>query len=209
MLPDFRGHNASEGVEYTKGLLASAYFTEDVLALLSGLRDIDHADLHNVFMWGHSRGGEITLRALLATDIVKGASLWSSVGGEIWDQAYYDSRYKNLEALDSSSTEKAPISELKKQMAEFERPYDWAAREPLRYLRTPIILHHSIGDQSAKYEWSERLAKELYMAGLPYVFHTCPGTDHFFQSEMREQAADQDVKFFRGLMRSSSSVQPR
>ena len=208
VLPDFRGHNASEGVPYTKGYLASAYFTEDLLALLSGLRDLEHADLSNVFMWGHSRGAEVTLRALLATDAVRGASLWSTVGGDIWDQAYNYSRYKNREAPDVSAVEKTPISELKRQIAGFDAPYDWEAREPLRYLRylrTPVILHHSITDPSAKYEWSERLAKELYLAGLHYMFYTYPGSDHFFQAEAREQAADRDAEFFRSLMDTSAA----
>ncbi len=203
VMPDFRGHNRSEGVQYTRGFLASAYFTEDVLALLSGLHSLEHADLDQVFMWGHSRGGEVTLRALLATDLVKGASLWSSVGGEIWDQAYYYSRHKDLAAVDGSDIEKTSITELKGQMADLGEAYDWAAREPLRYLRflrTPIIIHHAIGDQSAEYAWSERLAKELYLAGTTYRFYSYPGSDHFFQDQLREQAVGRDVEFFRSLM---------
>ncbi|MDE0055987.1 MAG: hypothetical protein OXT64_17285 [Gammaproteobacteria bacterium] len=34
-----------------------------------------------------------TLRTLLATDVLKGASLWCSAGGDIWDQSFYYSRY--------------------------------------------------------------------------------------------------------------------
>jgi dipeptidyl aminopeptidase/acylaminoacyl peptidase len=203
VMPDYRGHNTSEGLEYARGFLASAYYTEDVLALLSALRGIDHADPDSVFMWGHSLGAEVTLRALLASDIVKGASLWSSVGGDIWDQAYYYARYQNREAVDGSTVEKPAIDGLKRDIASLGEPYDWTTREPLRslrYLRTPVILHHAIGDTGAKYEWSERLAGELYLAGLPYVFHTYPGSDHFFQGQARDEAVARDVAFFRSLM---------
>jgi dipeptidyl aminopeptidase/acylaminoacyl peptidase len=203
VMPDYRGHNTSEGLEQARGLLASAYFTEDVLALLAGLSGIDHADLDNVFMWGHSLGGEVTLRALLATDAVKGASLWSTVGGEIWDQAYYYSRYKERGALDGVDVQKPAVEQLKRDIASLAGPYDWAAREPLRFLRllrTPLILHHAIGDTGAKYEWSERLAKELYLAGQPYVFHTYPGSDHLFQGPARNEAVARDVAYFRSLM---------
>jgi len=140
VMPDYRGHNTSEGREYARGLLASAYYTEDVLALLSALPGVAHADVDNVFMWGHSLGGEVTLRALLATDRVRGASLWSTVGGEIWDQAYYYSRYKDREAADGADVEKPAVERLKQDIAGLGRPYDWAAREPLRhlqFLRTP------------------------------------------------------------------------
>jgi dipeptidyl aminopeptidase/acylaminoacyl peptidase len=209
VMPDYRGHNASEGLQYSRGFLASAYFTEDVLALLSGLHDLGRADLRNVFMWGHSLGGEVTLRALLATDAVKGASLWSSVGGDIWEQAYHYSRYKDREAVDGSDVEKARVSELRQQIADLGVSYDWAAREPLRYLRllrTPVILHHATGDPNAEYEWSERLAQELYMAGARYLFYSYPGADHLLQGQLRDQAVARDVEFFRSLEREDPAA---
>ena len=203
VMPDYRGHNNSEGREFTDGLLASGYYTEDVIALLSGLPSIKNADLHNVFMWGHSLGGEVSLRALLATDIIKGATLWSSVGGEIWDQAYYYARYKDLSAVDSETTPKPSFDKLRKDISDLGVPYDWTTHEPLRYLAnltTPIVIHHAIGDPGADYRWSLRLAKELYMIGHPYKFHSYSGTDHFFQGAQLQDAVDRDVRYFKALI---------
>jgi pimeloyl-ACP methyl ester carboxylesterase len=202
-MPDYRGHNNSEGREFTHGFLATSYYTEDVVALLSGLSSIKNADLDNVFMWGHSLGGEVSLRALLATDIIKGATLWSSVGGEIWDQAYYYERYSDLTAFDSDTTAKISFDQLKKDINGLGVQYDWTTREPLRHLsslRTPIVIHHAIGDTGADYRWSLRLAKELYLIGQPYNFYSYPGTDHFFQGQQRQDAVDRDVRHFRALM---------
>ena len=98
-------------------MLESHYYTEDVLALLAGLEDVENADLDNVFMWGHSMGGEVTLRTLLATDRLRGASIWSTVGGSIWDQGYYYSRYSDVLADDSSETPKAVIVKLLEDIA--------------------------------------------------------------------------------------------
>lgn len=196
VMPDYRGHNTSEGVEFARGFLASAYFTEDVLALVNALSGLRHANLDSVFMWGHSLGGEVTLRALVATGRVRGAALWSSVGGEIWDQAYYYSRHKAREAIDGSDVAKPQLDRLEEDIAALGAPYDWQAREPLRHLhllRTPLILHHAIGDTGASYAWSERLAAQLAAAGLPYVFHSYPGTEHFFQGQAQQGAADRDV----------------
>jgi dipeptidyl aminopeptidase/acylaminoacyl peptidase len=203
VMPDYRGHNSSEGADDARGGLASAYFTQDVLALLAGVSDLPQGDARNIFMWGHSLGGDVTLRALLATDRVRGASLWSTVGGDIWERAYYYSRYRRREADDESGVAKASVAELQQQIARLGGPYDWEAREPgrhLPHLRTPVILHHAIGDTSAKYDWSERLAGALYVAGVPYVFHTYRGTDHFFQGEARQAAVARDVAFFTSLM---------
>lgn len=85
VMPDYRGHNNSEGLTFTTSASAAAYYSEDVIALLPGLVDLKMADLRHVFMWGHSMGGEVTLRALLATARIKGASLWSSTAPAGWD----------------------------------------------------------------------------------------------------------------------------
>ncbi|MDH3578069.1 MAG: alpha/beta fold hydrolase [Gammaproteobacteria bacterium] len=202
VMPDFRGHNNSEGFEFTEGMLESSYYTEDVLNLLAGLDSLDGADQDNIFMWGHSMGSEVTLRSLLVTDRIKGASMWSSIGGDIWDQSYYYSRYENSLSRDGSDVPKSVIEDLRKDIARLDGEFDPADVEPLNkldYLRTPIIIHHSIGDRGAAYKWSERLAKELYVRGLPYEFHSYPGSDHFFQGDMLQQAVERDAGFFRAL----------
>ena len=202
-MPDYRGHSDSEGFEYTEGMLESLYCTQDVLALVAGLGDIAEADLRNVFMWGHSMGGEVTLRALLATDAVRGASLWSSVGGDIWDQAFYYSRYKDPLAGDSAEQPKEVIDKLRADLAALDGPFALQRGEPLVYLEhlgAPIIIHHAIGDQGATYAWSARLAKELYLRSHPYEFHSYAGDDHMFKDADLERAASRDGEFFRSLM---------
>ena len=203
VMPDYRGHSDSEGLEYTDGMLESAYCTADVLALVAALDDIADADLRNVFMWGHSMGGEVTLRALLATDVVKGASLWSSVGGDIWDQAFYYSRYEDPLAADGAEHPKDVVDKLHKDIAALDGFFAWEGSEPLQHLdhlKTPIIIHHAIGDRGAAYKWSARLAKELYLRSHRYEFHTYAGDDHLFKGADIVEAARRDEAFFRSLM---------
>lgn len=203
VMPDYRGHSNSEGFKFTDGMLESAYYTEDVATLLTGLADIENADLDNVFMWGHSMGGEVTLRTLLVTDIVRGATIWSTVGGDIWDQSYYYSRYENNQAPDGSNVPKTTIDDLREDIAALDSDFDPADVEPLshlRHLQTPIIIHHSVDDRGAPYESSERLAKELYLRSLPYEFYSYPGSDHLFNEELMQQAATRDAAFFRSLI---------
>ncbi len=201
VMPDYRGHNNSEGYEFTDGMLESSYYTEDVLNLLAGLDTLAQANLEDVFMWGHSMGGEVTLRALVATDRVKAASMWSSVGGDIWDQSYHYSRYEDPAALafDSSETPKPVIERLRGKIEALDGEFDYRDSEPLMHLdhlNTPIIIQHATGDRSAPYKWSERLARELYMRGKTYEFWTYPGDNHLFQAATLEQAADRDARFF-------------
>ena len=204
VVPDFRGHNNSEGFEFTEGMLESAYFTEDVLNLIAGLGDIPGINQERVFMMGHSVGGEITLRTLLATDRIKAASMWSSVGGDIWDQSYYYSRFANPDAPDSSDRDKEAITGLRSHIAELDGGFDTESAEPLNYLHeltVPLIVHHSVEDRGAAYKWSERLAKELYMHDKRYEFWSVSGDKHLFSPEDMEKAADRDVAFFRSVAR--------
>ena len=204
VVPDYRGHNNSEGLEFTEGMLESAYYTEDVLNLIAGLHDIEGINHDALFMMGHSMGSEVTLRSLLATDKIKAASMWSSVGGDIWDQSYYYSRYSEPAAPDSSETDKQVVTRLRGRIAELDGDFDYDSVEPhlhIEHLQTPVIIQHSVGDRGAAYKWSEKLAKELYVRGKPYEFWSVPGDKHLFSPDDAEKAADRDVAFFKSVLR--------
>ena len=207
VMPDYRGHNVSEGREYAHGFLASNYYAEDVLALLAALPALPKADLRNVFMWGHSLGGEVTLKTLLATERVRGASLWSTVGGDIWDQAYhYATRKGDHEPYDSSDLPKDAVIQLQRDIAQIGQTWDYREADPLArlaQLHVPLMLQHSRGDQGALFMWSGRIAQELYRLGKPYVFHAYPGADHFFEGADRLRAVERDAAFFRSLMQDA------
>lgn len=206
LMPDYRGHNSSEGREFTLSMLSSSWYTEDVLALLAALPNLPprfRADLRNVFMWGHSLGGEISLRALLAAPAVRGASLWSTVGGDVWEQAWRASR-EQLVGTDSPAVDKPRLQALRRDIAALAGgPYDSDAREPRRALRrlgTPLMLQHAVADPATDVRWSLRIAHELARRELPYELHVLPGKDHFFQGEQFDAAVARDVAFFRRLM---------
>jgi dipeptidyl aminopeptidase/acylaminoacyl peptidase len=205
VMPDYRGHNVSEGREYARGFLAANFYAADVLALLAALPVLKQADMRNVFMWGHSLGGEVTLKALLATSMVRGASLWSTVGGDIWDQAYHYATSRGVDHLyDSSELPKDTVVQLRDEIERLGGRWDYREADPLARLgdlHVPLMLQHSHGDEGAPFRWSVQIAKELYRLGKPYVFHAYPGDGHFFEGDDRLLAVARDAAFFRGLMR--------
>lgn len=79
--PDYRGHGSSEGFEQIReqNRQAVALYADDVIALVAKLHEIEHANLSRVFMWSHSMGGRVAMRALLATDIIKASSFWATM----------------------------------------------------------------------------------------------------------------------------------
>jgi dienelactone hydrolase len=77
--PDFRGHNASAGFEYTQTEDPPAWYARDVIAAVRAVESLKEADAANVFLWGHSMGGDVTLQALAALgNEVRAASVWSA-----------------------------------------------------------------------------------------------------------------------------------
>ncbi len=203
VMPDYRGHNISEGIEFTTGFLATNYYTLDVLALLSALPGLDDADLDKLFMWGHSLGGEIALRTLLVDGSIRGASLWSPVGGSLWEQAYHYSWYYSDDGTDSRDTPKAQMEQLVRDIDSLGFPYDADSSEPgqfLHYLDTPIIVHHAKDDGEVPYIWSELLATKLELQGKAYTFYSYDSDNHLFEDELQAMAVARDVEFFRSQL---------
>ena len=108
VIPDYRGHNSSEGYEdiHPQTDESFAYYAEDVVALVSAIDQVDEADAENVFMWSHSMGGVVAARTLLATDIVRASSFWSTM-----DIAELSSRFSEFDgpvnvhhAIDDAAT---------------------------------------------------------------------------------------------------------
>ena len=153
VIADYRGHNTSDGVEYVDGKDSIAYYAEDVVALIHGMADLENADLDNVFMWSHSMGGPISMRALLATDIARAASFWSTM----------------------------PVEDLLPRAGD---------------LNIPIMIQHSVGDESTAHANSARFADALSASGISHSFHGYPGAAHYFDEAVREQAADRDAALF-------------
>jgi len=203
VMPDYRGHNISEGIEFTTGFLATNYYTLDVLALLSALPGLDDADLEKLFMWGHSLGGEIALRTLLVDGSFRGASLWSPVGGSLREQAYHYSWYDSDDNTDSHDKPKARMDELSRDIDNLGFPYDPDSSEPgqyLNFLNTPILVHHAKDDGEVPYVWSELLATKLELQDKAYTFYSYESDNHLFEDELQAIAVARDVAFFRSLL---------
>lgn len=199
--PDYRGHNISEGYEFTqRSYLASTYYAVDVLHLLSALDALSEVDLESVFFMGHSMGGEVGLKMLLATDKIKAASLWAAVSATTLEQVLFYGKWYGYESEKVTD----------KQMQAFMQPvdsilqvlaisHDLSTGDPIHYLAElsiPLIIHHATQERSVPYRWSESLAAKLFAEGKSFELYSYQSENHLFQGENRKKAVSRDVAFF-------------
>jgi len=196
---DYRGHGRSDGEEAVGGGYGMPDYTVDVLNAVASLQAYPDADPNRIGMWGHSMGGQITLRAMVASQDIKAGVIW---GGVVAPYPDIIARWDFTRNPDFSPEMATPqfatpqssagnwLHNFSSWVDEFttkygnpaENPAFWVTISPNSYLADfsgPIQLHHSITDEMVPLAWSETLIEELQAVGdSSYEFYTYPNDNH-------------------------------
>jgi dipeptidyl aminopeptidase/acylaminoacyl peptidase len=198
--PDYRGNGESEG--RPEGAYYSPAYATDVLNALASIKKYDQVDPDKIGMWGHSMGGNITLRDMVVRpDEVKAAVIWAGVVGSYEDLMYNWQR-------------KVPFKPSPKEMELRNRyrqmimdtygdpkanPQFWNSIDPVAFvseIKTPVQLHHGTADPEVPLLFSENLYNKLTAAGKTVEFYTYTGADHNISGKSFSQAMTRTVEFF-------------
>ncbi|NDJ52151.1 MAG: alpha/beta fold hydrolase [Chloroflexi bacterium] len=198
---DYRGHGFSEGVA-TGGYGTPAY-TVDVLNAVSAVKAYPNADPDRIGMWGHSMGGQITLRAMVVTDDIKAGVIWGGVVASYPDliEHWINARYGD-EPTPTPDPDRGR-GRWRVEMFETygypeENPEFWAEISPNTYvadLSGPIQLHHGTSDESVPHILSEILYAEILAVGVPTELYLYSGDDHDITTNFT-RAMIRSVAFF-------------
>ena len=204
--PDYRGHNISQGFEYTQtGYLASTYYAIDVLHLIAALSDLKDADLNNIFYVGHSMGGGVGLKMLLVTDKIRAASLWAAVSATTWEQAiYYGGLYDESNEKVTPKTMSGYVARLDTVIRNLGFAYDISSGDPIHFIgkiTMPLIIHHSRWESAVPYRWSESLVAKLFEHRKTFEFYSYDSKNHLFKDGNRTKAIVRDIIFFNKVMK--------
>ena len=154
--------------------------TVDVLNAVTTMQRYGNADPNRIGMWGHSMGGNITLRALVIDPRIKVAVIWAGV----------NATYKNLmENWHPVGGERVAPSFAGGQRQDYlshfgtpeQNPGFWDSISPMSYLAditAPIQLDHGTADTEVPLQFSQTLARDLQAAGKPVELYSYPGSDH-------------------------------
>lgn len=196
---DYRGHGRSDGAETVGGGYGLPDYTADVLNAVASLQAYPDADPERIGMWGHSMGGQITLRAMVVSDDIKAGVIWAGVVSPYpdiiarWDFTrnldFPPEMVENMAATPESSASNwlrnfsSWVNDFAAQYGEpDENPAFWDTISPNSYLADlsgPLQLHHSTTDPMVPLAWSETLVAELdAAANTTYEFFTYPDDNH-------------------------------
>ncbi len=198
---DYRGHGNSEG-DATGGY-GSPNYTVDVLNALTSLKKYKDADPNRIGMWGHSMGGQLTLRSLVITKDIKAAVIWAGVVAPYADllnswrrQSGGGAFQPNRAGWRQSLTDEYGAPE--------ENPQFWNSISPNAYvadISAPVQLHHSPADTHVPYHFSELLSQELKGANKSVEFFSYPRDDHNLSKSLT-LAMQRTVAFFDKYVKS-------
>lgn len=197
--PDYRGHGQSEGDPL--GAYYSSAYAIDVLNAVSSVKNYKDVNGSKIGMWGHSMGGNITLRDLEVSLDVKAAVIWGGVVGS------YDDLVNNWHRrvpFVPSARELSLRNRFRQDLIDkYGNPSSggdfWKAVDPtlnLNFVNTPIQLHHGLADEEVPFEFSVNLDKKLKDAGKTVELFTYAGADHNISSPAFELAMKRSLDFF-------------
>jgi dipeptidyl aminopeptidase/acylaminoacyl peptidase len=175
---DYRGHGSSEGQP------SSAYgtpgYTVDVLNAVTTLQRYPNADPNRIGMWGHSMGGNLTLRALVIDPRIKVAVIWAGVTA-----TYQDILFNWHPPPGSGPPPSSRGSWRQDWLSKYGTPEAdpgfWDSISPMAYLSditAPIQIDHGTADEEVPLIFSQKLFDQLKAKGKTAEFYTYPGSDH-------------------------------
>ena len=174
---DYRGHGKSEGEPGGH----DPNYSIDVLNLLASIKSIKQANQQNIGMWGHSMGGEVSLRTIEATDQVKAVVLWAPTSGNASDNhAFYGGKNSQESSPDTEGI--SPINYLK-------------------YITAPISIHQGLEDTEVNPKWSKELKNELEKNGKKVEYFEYQGQDHNFRNLGWDEISQRTISFYNNYLK--------
>lgn len=203
---DYRGHGDSEG--NPEGGYYSPAYTIDVLNGLASIKKMTDlssgkellVDPHRIGMWGHSMGGNITLRSMVVTKDIKAGVIWAGVVADYKDLATSWRRNRPfVPSTREQMTRRTGRQTLIATYGDFDKnPAFWQAIAPINFvvdISGPIQLHHGTADEEVPVLFSERLRDAMQKANKTVQFYSYEGADHNISQDLGV-ALERSLEFF-------------
>lgn len=197
--PDYRGNGSSQGSP--EGAYYSASYAIDVLNALSSIKKYQDVNPNKIGMWGHSMGGNITLRSLVVnTKDIKAAVIWGGVVGS------YNDLLNNWHRTTTFVPSEKEIATGRNGRQNFvskfgtpmQNPTFWNSIDPTFFvsdITAPIQLDVGGSDEEVPPAFSKALYDKLKSIGKSAEIYSYPGNDHNISQDL-SLALQRSVNFF-------------
>ncbi len=185
--PDYRGHDNSQGE--AEGLVSRIDYTIDVLNLVAAARKMPEVNKDKIYMYGHSMGGDVTLRVLEVSEWIKAATLWAPAVTDFPESVLYFARKNNRDRR---------LQKYQQELASLFSPQDYdkvSTFANISLVNEPVIIHHSMTDESVPYSWGVNLADKMKNEGKNVELFTYPKDNHDIAKNW-STALNRDLEFF-------------
>lgn len=193
--PDYRGHGRSEGD--ADGLLSRINYGLDVINLIYGVKKMDNVNPKKIFMYGHSMGGDVTLRVMEACpECARAATLWAPAVSD-WPESFlYFSRRRG------TYPEPTRMARLERRLNELKGNFDESEYDSISTLanvgliQVPVNIQHGTADESVPYEWGVKLRDKFDAEKKEYNFYSYSNDNHDIARNW-SVALNRDIELFR------------
>lgn len=197
-MPDYRGHQNSEGIPLG-AYFSTAYATDSLNAFYS-LQKYPNVNPDKMGMWGHSMGGNITLRSMVVSKDIKAGVIWAGVVGSYEDMSTKWRRTVRFSPSPRENMSDRPgRDDLEKEYGSVaENKQFWQSISPIYFVSDisgPLSLHHGTSDDSVPWEFSESLKNAMDNASKTVEYYLYDGSDHNI-SQGFSLAMNRSVDFF-------------
>jgi uncharacterized protein len=190
--PDFLGYADSD--PEAGNIFESRFQTYvTVISLIKSIEGniISGWDGKNIFLWGHSNGGQIAITTLEITAKNYPAVLWAPVSKPF----PYSVLYYTDESDDHGKL-------IRTELSKFESQYNvenYSLTNYLERISTPIAIHQGSADDAVPEEWSSTLVQKLKTLDKDVTYITHKGADHNMNPDWNN-TAQKSLDFFNSMI---------
>ena len=185
--PDFLGYGGSD--KEARSIFETRFQTyTTVLSILKSLHSIKEWDRENIFLWGHSNGGQIALVILEITGKDYPTTLWAPVTKPF----PYSILYYTDESEDKGKY-------IRRELAKFENLYNadsFSVDEYFEKIKAPLQIHQGTADEAVPVVWSNEFVKKLEKLDIDITYYQYVGANHNMVPSWNT-VVSRDLSFFK------------
>lgn len=187
LAPDFLGFGGSD---WESADIIEARFERPVtvLNLLSSIKTLPQADTKNVFLWGHSNGGQIAISVLEITQKLIPTILWVPV-----TRGFPESVTDYIGELDDQG--KMVIASISAFLKDY-KPEQFSVTGYFQDIQAPLLVHQGLADPLVKEEWTNEFVEKLRGMGKIVDYYTYPRNDHNLSRDW-DTVVERDLEFLK------------